>query len=128
MAARTRATGKKSTARKTTTARRSPAARKTTSAVKVSPSPARATATTPVEKKMTAAQSQAVSILTKHGGEMKVSELAAAVVSSGKVKLSGKTPAATVGAQIYTAAKAGRWFRKTKRGHVALLAGASAAS
>jgi hypothetical protein len=72
-------------------------------------------------KRMTTAQCVAVSILTKHRGEMRVAELAARVVKSGKVDLHGKTPEATVAAQIYTAAKAGRWFKKTRRGHVALI-------
>lgn len=67
------------------------------------------------------ARDVALQILKRRGGEMAVQELAAAVVKSGRTKLAGKTPAATVGAQIYVSAKKGELFKVVRRGVVAVL-------
>lgn len=78
------------------------------------------------EKKETARE-VAVAILKKRGGgPIKVTELSKLVVASGRTKLTGKTPEATVGAHIYTAAKKGVLFEKTGRGEVKLLPDAGA--
>lgn len=72
--------------------------------------------------KQETAREVAVDILQKKGGgPIKVGELAKLVVDSDRTKLSGKTPAATVSAHIYTAAAKGLLFRKTGRGEVELL-------
>jgi len=64
----------------------------------------------------------AAEILARQGGPMRVAELTRAVVKSGRVtRLKGKTPQATVAADIYVAAKAGRIFKRVDRGVVDLL-------
>lgn len=73
--------------------------------------------------KATPAKLIAHELLKERGGEIQVSELARLVVATGRAKLAGKTPEATVGAHIYVAAKKGELFRKTKRGHVEILPG-----
>ncbi len=56
-------------------------------------------------------------------GKVNVTALAAAVVASGRTNLKGKTPAATVGAHVYVAARKGLVFRKVdgERGMVELV-------
>ncbi len=105
------------TGAKRTTAKRLPASKR---------KPAMKRIAAPAAKKsngeLSPALKAAVAVLRRQpGNEMKVSEIARAVVSGGKVKLAGKTPEATVGAQIYVAAKKGVAFKKTTRGHVALI-------
>lgn len=77
-------------------------------------------------KKLSPLLELAREIALELGGEsrrVKVSELAAAVVASGRHNLKGKTPAATVGAHIYVAAKKGVGFVKVEgeRGLVEVL-------
>lgn len=80
------------------------------------------------EKKETAREVAVAILKKKGGGPIKVVELADLVVKSGRTKLSGKTPEATVAAHIYTAAKKGVLFEKTGRGEVKLLAGGAPAA
>jgi hypothetical protein len=106
---------------------RKKAAAKKTAARKAAPKKTTARKATPAKKvsagRSTGANARTVAaeILKRRGGEMTVAELAALVVKSGRTKLAGKTPEATVAAQIYVAARNGTMFQKTSRGHVALL-------
>jgi hypothetical protein len=127
-ATRRSSTRKAATAKKTTAARagrkKKTASRKTASVRKRGAASKR---TASVASRLRAsgdgerARDVAAELLKKAGGEMAVADLAAKVVSSGRTRLGGKTPAATVSAQIYTAAKSGVLFKKTGRGKVALL-------
>lgn len=60
-------------------------------------------------------------ILVAKGEPMNVTELARLVVADARASLKGKTPAATVAAHIYVAAKKGDLFKKTGRGTVEAL-------
>lgn len=76
----------------------------------------------PAAKRAPSAEQVAAAILKKHRGPMRVADLTAAVVKSGKAAgLKGKTPEATISAHIYVAAKAGRVFKKVDRGVVDLI-------
>jgi hypothetical protein len=66
--------------------------------------------------KHVSAKQAAVKILSRAGEPMAVQELITKVLSTPGVKLGGKTPRATVAAQIYT----GKEFEKAGRGIVKL--------
>lgn len=60
-------------------------------------------------------------ILAETGEPMMVKDLVARVLESKRVKVSGKTPEASVAHAIYMSAKAGEFFVKVERGKVAAL-------
>lgn len=108
-------TPKRRTAKQTQSA---PATRKRT--------PAKPAATTPAIAPATGSKpsSRAVAaelLAQAGGGPMKVTDLAELVVKSGRCELGGKTPIATVGAQVYLSAKdPDGLFVKAGRGEVSL--------
>lgn len=61
----------------------------------------------------------AIDVLREHGEPMLVKDLVAEAVK--RTSMKGKTPTATIAAQIYTGAKKGETFRIVKRGVVELL-------
>ena len=57
------------------------------------------------ERKPKTAKEAAVEVLRAEGGPLSMGELADRILKSGNVNLSGKTPKATISAQVYVEAK-----------------------
>lgn len=72
-----------------------------------------------MSKKVSGRQAAVDFLREKGGGPLPVKEITAEAAS--RAKLAGKTPQATIAAQIYTAAKKGVLFKIAERGMVALL-------
>lgn len=74
-----------------------------------------------VKPKMSA-RAAAIEILTGNGAPMHIKDITAKVLADFDTGLKGKTPVATLGAQLHTAAKKGVGFVKTDKGTFGLLA------
>jgi len=73
-----------------------------------------------IEKPMTMKKA-AERILAENGGPMRASDITAAALSRGIIKATGKTPAATMQAQLSVAAKNGEVFIRTCPGTYGLI-------
>jgi hypothetical protein len=73
-----------------------------------------------IEKPMTMKKA-AEQILAENGGPMRASDITAAALSRGIIRATGKTPAATMQAQLSVAAKNGEVFIRTCPGTYGLI-------